>query len=59
MRGNREKHARLRAVAQLFRSFVAALSAQFATPPAEVLRRAEEAVQTEPSHEETSRRRDA
>lgn len=46
MRGNREKHARLRMVAQLYQRFVAALAAQFVTPSEEVLRRAEEAAQT-------------
>ena len=61
MRGNREKHARLRMVAQLYQRFIAALSAQFVTPPDEVLRRAEEAAQkdTERHAEETQRPREA
>lgn len=59
MRGNREKHARLRAVAQLFQRFVAALSGQFATPPEEVLRRAEEGAQAETRNDETHRAREA
>lgn len=43
MRGNRENHARLRAVAQLHLRFVAAEAEQFVTPPEELLRRAEAA----------------
>ena len=61
MRGNREKHARLRMVAQLYHRFVAALAAQFVTTPEEVLRRAEKAAQTStgPQAEETQRAREA
>ena len=61
MRGNLERHARLRAVARLYQRFVAALSAQFVTPPEEVLRRAEEAARTNSDRhaEETQRPREA
>lgn len=61
MQGNREKHARLRTVAQLYQRFVATLSAQFVTPPEEVLRRAEEAAErnTERHAEETQRPHEA
>jgi hypothetical protein len=41
MRGDPKRHAAVRKVDELFRRFVAALCAQFTTPPEELVQRAE------------------